>query len=101
MEGDGLEAKSIEAKLEGDQLTAKLVIGTSQRYRFALIGHAGQKSIETVARTIEAEPDQSPMVQLMVPADPLDVTNLRRVELAYVIEDDFGVVSAELSALGP
>jgi hypothetical protein len=96
METEGSEAKTIEAELEGDQLTAKLVIGTSQRYRFALVGHAGQKSIETVARMIEAEPDQAPMVQLMAPADPLDVTNLRRVELAYVIEDDFGITSAEL-----
>ncbi|TMQ17413.1 MAG: hypothetical protein E6J91_10150 [Deltaproteobacteria bacterium] len=32
----------------------------------------------------------------MAPADPLDVTTLRRVELAYVIEDDFGITSAEL-----
>src|SRR6185369_7134957 len=32
----------------------------------------------------------------MAPADPLDVTNLRRIELAYVIEDDFGITSAEL-----
>src|SRR5512138_3749181 len=45
---------------------------------------------------IEAEPDQAPAVQLMAPGDPLDVTNLRRVELAYVIEDDFGITSAEL-----
>ncbi|MDQ3334115.1 MAG: hypothetical protein M4D80_03060 [Myxococcota bacterium] len=96
METEGSEAKTIEAKLEGDQLTAELVIGASQRYRFALVGHAGQKSIETTTRIIEAEPDQAPMVQLMAPADPLDVTNLRRVELAYVIEDDFGITSAEL-----
>ena len=27
----------------------------------------------------------------MTPGEPLDVSNLRRVELAYVIEDDFGV----------
>src|SRR5258706_11214573 len=36
------------------------------------------------------------MVQLMAPAEPLDVSNLRRVELAYVIEDDFGIAGAEL-----
>ena len=32
----------------------------------------------------------------MTPGEPLDVTNLRRIELAYVIEDEFGVTSAEL-----
>ena len=51
---------------------------------------------EATPRAIEAEPDQVPAVQLMAPADTLDVANLRRVELAYVIEDDFGVTSAEL-----
>jgi hypothetical protein len=96
METEGSEAKTIAATLEGDLLTVKLVIGASQRYRFALVGHAGQKSIETTTRMIEAEPDQAPIVQLMAPADPLDVTNLRRVELAYVIEDDFGLTTAEL-----
>jgi ribosomal protein L19E len=96
MESEGGEPKTIEAKLDGDQLAVTLTIATSTRYRFALVGHAGQRSIETTTRTIEAEPDQAPMVQLMAPADPLDVTNLRRVELAYVIEDDFGITSAEL-----
>jgi hypothetical protein len=96
MEGEGTERKTIEATLEGDQLTAKLVIDTSKRYRFALVGPTSSRSIETTERTIEAEPDQAPLVQLMAPADPLDVTNLRRVELAYVIEDDFGLTSAEL-----
>jgi hypothetical protein len=95
LDGEG-EPKIVEATLEGDQLTAKLVIGQTTRYRFALYAPTGLRSIETTPRMIEAEPDQAPIVQLMAPADPLDVTNLRRVELAYVIEDDFGITSAEL-----
>jgi hypothetical protein len=90
------EPKSIAAKLEGDQLTAELTIDRSARYRFAITSPSGERAIETTPRAIEAEPDQAPAVQLMAPADPLDVTNLRRVELAYVIEDDFGISSAEL-----
>src|SRR6185436_5928900 len=90
------EPRSIAAKLDGDQLTAELTIDHSARYRFAIISPSGERSIETTPRAIEAEPDQAPAVQLMAPADPLDVTNLRRVELAYVIEDDFGITSAEL-----
>jgi hypothetical protein len=90
------EARQVAAKLEGDQLTAELTIDHSARYRFAITSPSGERAIETAPRTIEAEPDQAPSVQLMAPADPLDVTNLRRVELAYVIEDDFGITSAEL-----
>jgi len=90
------EPHAIAAELVGDQLTAALTIDRSARYRFAITSPSGERAIETAARAIEAEPDQAPAVQLMAPADPLDVTNLRRVELAYVIEDDFGITSAEL-----
>jgi hypothetical protein len=90
------EPHTVAAKLTGDQLTAELTIDHSARYRFAITAPSGERAIETTPRAIEAEPDQAPVVQLMAPGDPLDVTNLRRVELAYVIEDDFGITSAEL-----
>lgn len=97
IEGDGGGApRTLPATLEGDIVTAKLTIDASARYRFALVAPGGGRSLEATPRLIEAEPDQAPAVQLMAPADPLDVTNLRRVELAYVIEDDFGLASAEL-----
>lgn len=88
--------RTIVAKLEGDQVRVELTIAKSTTYRFAVRSPQGARSVEVTPRAIEAEPDQAPQVQLMAPAEELDVTNLRRVELAYVIEDDFGVVSAEL-----
>lgn len=90
------EQRTIKAKLEGDVVSVQLTIEKSTRYRFAVRSATGVRSIETTPRSIEAEPDQAPAVQLMAPAETLDVTNLRRVELAYVIEDDFGLSSAEL-----
>ncbi len=93
---DSATPRTLPAKLDGDQLTAELAIDKSTRYRFAITAPDGSRSIETTPRAIEAEVDRPPVVQLMAPADPLDVTNLRRVELAYVIEDDFGLASAEL-----
>ena len=90
------EETSVPCVLTGDQLAVQLTIEKSARYRFAVKSPSGVRSIETTARSIEAEPDQAPAVQLMAPAETLDVTNLRRVELAYVIEDDFGLSAAEL-----
>ena len=90
------EETTIPARLEGDVVTASLTIAKSTHYRFAVRAPSGARSIESTPRAIEAEPDQAPNVQLMAPADTLDVTNLRRIELAYVIEDDFGLTSAEL-----
>lgn len=92
----GAEPKKIAAKLEGDNVTAQLTIEQSARYRIAVVTPSGERRIEATPRAIEADPDQAPAVQLMAPGDPLDVSNLRRIELAYVIEDDFGATSAEL-----
>jgi hypothetical protein len=88
--------QKIRAKLAGEHITAELMIERSARYRVAVMLPTGERRIEATPRAIDAEPDQAPAVQLMAPADSLDVANLRRVELAYVIEDDFGVASAEL-----
>ncbi len=100
IEADGQPAARIPVLLEGGpadaSLSTELVIERAARYRFALTSPTGTRAIETTPRSIEAEPDQAPTVQLMAPAEPLDVTNLRRVELAYVIEDDFGLATAEL-----
>jgi hypothetical protein len=92
----GGPAKTIPAKVDGEQLGAELVIDHSARYRIAVTTPSGTRAIETTPRSIEAEADQIPTVQLMAPGDPLDVSNLKRVELAYVLEDDFAVTSAEL-----
>lgn len=98
IEGPGAakDQKRIAAKLNGDRLSATLTIEQSARYRIGVLMPSGERKIEATPRVIEAEPDQAPAVQLMAPAETLDVANLRRIELAYVIEDDFGVTSAEL-----
>jgi hypothetical protein len=89
-------AKPIAATIEGDTITAAFTIDHSARYRFAITDPSGTRSIEATPRSIEAEVDQAPTVQLMAPGEPLDVSNLKSVELAYVIEDDFALTSAEL-----
>jgi len=90
------DERIVPVVLDGELLSVQLTIEKSARYRFAVRSPSGVRSIETTPRSIEAEPDQAPAVQLMAPAETLDVTNLRRVELAYVIEDDFGLTAAEL-----
>ncbi len=92
----GGEPTTIAATVVGDQVTAKLTIDRNAHYRFAVITRDGTRLMEATPRAIEAEPDRPPNVQLLVPSEPLDVTNLRRVELAYTIDDDFGLTSAEL-----
>jgi hypothetical protein len=94
--GAGGAPKTLPATVDGEQLTASFTIDHSARYRFAISSPSGARSIEATPRSIEAEIDQAPTVQLLAPGDPLDVSNMKSVELAYVIEDDFAVTSAEL-----
>jgi hypothetical protein len=94
--GEAGDPKTVPATVDGDQVSAELVIDRSARYRFEITSPAGDRSVEATPRSIEAEVDQAPTVQLLAPGDPLDVTNVKRVELAYTIEDDFAVSSAEL-----
>jgi hypothetical protein len=79
------------------QMSGQFSIKHAGRYRFALTSQHKRRTVETSPRTIELEVDRAPSVQLIAPADVLDVTSLRQVELAYVIEDDYGVTSAELT----
>jgi hypothetical protein len=88
--------KTVAAQLDGDRVTAALAIDHPARYRFAVTTPAGSRAIEATPRAIEVEPDAPPTVQLLAPGEPLDITNTKSVELAYVIEDDFGLASAEL-----
>jgi hypothetical protein len=80
----------------GTELTAELSVDSELVYRFLIETAAGDKLVEAVAHTIEIEKDEAPAVELHAPADELDVTSLKRIELAYIAEDDYGINKVEL-----
>lgn len=79
-----------------DGMAVELPITGPARYRFQIDTPRKQKKIETVSHAIEIEPDAAPTIELYAPAEELDVTNMKRIELAYVGEDDFGIAAIEL-----
>jgi hypothetical protein len=93
---DAAAGESIAMTIDGDTLRASFRVDSEARYRFQIQDKAGRRRVEATPHVIEIEPDRVPEVELIAPADELDVTNLKRVELAYVIEDDFGIAKAEL-----
>lgn len=96
VEHDDGSAEIAPAMATGEQVRSALSLTRSGRYRFAVTDAVGRRTLEASARSLEAQADSTPAVQLIAPADSLDVSNLRQVELAYVIEDDFGVAGADL-----
>tara|TARA_R110002096_G_scaffold299503_2_gene494043 strand:- start:125034 stop:128135 length:3102 start_codon:yes stop_codon:yes gene_type:complete len=64
-------------------------------YRFQ-IERGANRQVEARARHITVVKDEAPKIELYAPADELDVAKLKRVELAYVASDDFGIRTVEL-----
>lgn len=81
---------------ERQRLYATFPVRSAATYRFWTESADGQRQVEALPRRIEIEPDRAPDVQLFAPADELDVTSLKRVELAYIAEDDYGMAEIAL-----
>ena len=82
--------------VDGHHLRGEFEVKEPVKYRFLLAAQNGKRRVEATTRTIEIEPDREPVVELHAPADELDVTGMKRIELAYVAEDDYGLTRAEL-----
>jgi hypothetical protein len=87
--------EEIELSIQGDALRASMELVNETYYRFEV--HNGEtRSVEARAHKIGIRADKTPTVELYAPADELDVAKVKRIELAYVAEDDFGIAKVEL-----
>jgi uncharacterized protein YicC (UPF0701 family) len=96
VERDGEESQIIPVVDDGAGLAATVDVTGPARYRFQIETPRHRHKIEALTHTIEIEPDQAPTVELYAPGDDLDVTHMKRIELAYVAEDDLGLAKVEL-----
>ncbi len=81
---------------DADLLRVSFVVDGPARYRFGVERPDHRRFVEATPRQIEIEPDLAPTVELLAPADELDVTSMKRVELAVTAEDDHGIRKVEL-----
>ncbi len=96
IERDGQPSEIVPVIDDGDGPAATVEVTSPARYRFQLETPERRIKIEALTHTIEIEPDQAPTVELYAPGDDLDVTHMKRIELAYVAEDDLGLALVEL-----
>jgi hypothetical protein len=87
------EERAVDVRAE--ELTARFEVRVRGEYRFVL-GAGAPRRREPEAHRIDLEPDRAPRVELYAPADPLEVAGPRRVELAYSVDDDYGLGAIEL-----
>jgi hypothetical protein len=88
--------KPIELSLEDEMATVVMPIEEAISYRFLVRTRGGDDLVEARARKVEIEVDKPPTIELHAPAEELDVADLKRIELAYMAEDDFGLGAISL-----
>jgi hypothetical protein len=92
-EGDA--AKELPVEVRDQKLAAAFDVRGRGSYRF-ILGAGSRRVREPDAHRIDVEPDRAPRVDLFAPADPLEVPGPRRVELAWSVDDDYGLGAVTL-----
>jgi len=94
--GDQGEAGEVPVSLAGGLLRASLVVREATSYRVWLSPLLGRPVREARAHRIVVEADRPPDVDIMGPADRLELPTPRPVEVAYSARDDFGLATIDL-----
>jgi hypothetical protein len=94
--GEGGEAGEISVALSGDMLTADLTLTQDGSYRFWLEPPFGRPIREERSHRLTAEPDAPPRVEILGPADRLELATPRPIEIGYSASDDYGLGAIEL-----
>jgi hypothetical protein len=94
--GEHGEKGEIAAKLSGNQLVAELTVSEEASYRFWLQPTFGRAVREARSHHMTAEADSAPRVEILGPADRLELATPRPIEIGYSASDDFGLGIVEL-----
>jgi hypothetical protein len=94
--GETGEMGEVAAPISGDALTADLTLTADGSYRFWLEPPFGRPIREERSHRLTAEPDAPPRVEILGPADRLELATPRPIEIGYSASDDFGLGTVEL-----
>src|SRR6185369_5662572 len=86
----------IAASLSGGALAAELTLTEDMSYRFWLQPSFGRPVREDRSHHLTAETDAAPRVDILGPADRLELATPRPIEIGYSANDDFGIGPVEL-----
>ncbi len=92
----GLPERRLPLVLENERLTASFVLDKPGAYRFLLQPANGRPLVEADPRRLDIEVDRAPRVDLFAPAEDLEVSSRKRVELAFATDDDYGIKEVAL-----
>lgn len=76
---------------EGRDVSGAFVVDGPVAWRVAMDTVDGDRLIESVERQVRIEVDQAPTVTLQLPAEDLELDDVRTVPVAFEARDDFGL----------
>jgi hypothetical protein len=92
---DGKSSHNRPVEVKGQALSTSFTVKRAGSFRFVL-GGGLRKIREPNEHRVEIDPDRPPRVDLYTPGDPLELAGPRRIELAYSVDDDYGLGDLEL-----
>ncbi|HEY4184746.1 MAG TPA: DUF4175 family protein [Polyangia bacterium] len=94
--GETGEAGELPVRIQKGLLTVHLTLVDSVSYRFWLQPLIGRAVRELRSHRLEAEADRPPRVEIHGPADRLELTSPRPIEVGFAADDDYGLGAIEL-----
>jgi hypothetical protein len=94
--GEKGDKGEIAAAVNDGALVAELTVTEDVAYRFWLEPPFGRSVREERSHHITAEPDGPPRVEIMGPADRLELATPRPIEIGYTASDDYGLGAIDL-----
>ncbi|MGH7929504.1 MAG: DUF4175 family protein, partial [Candidatus Binatia bacterium] len=91
------DGKKVPLKISGRKLQANLVLFQSQRYRIVVEDAFGFQN-SPIAYDLRAKADGFPTIDLLAPAEDLEVSGDEILSLEYSARDDFGIGEINLIA---
>ena len=94
--GEDGERGELPAKLAQGVMSTELTLNESGTYRFWLAPILGRPVRELRSHQMTAEVDHPPRVEILGPADRLELPTPRPIEIGYTADDDYGLDRVEL-----
>jgi hypothetical protein len=94
--GEDGERGELPAKLLQGVMSTELTLVESGTYRFWLAPILGRPVRELRSHRMTAEADNPPRVEILGPADRLELPTPRPIEIGYTADDDYGLGRVEL-----
>ncbi|MCA9542878.1 MAG: hypothetical protein KC613_00765, partial [Myxococcales bacterium] len=82
--------------VENREISGEFVVEGPAAWRVSLTATDGDRLVESIERQVRLEVDQAPTVTLKLPAEDLELDDLRTVPVVFEARDDFGLTKVNV-----